>query len=61
MASISAAVTVFGRQAREVCLCDTDKIYLAAEPTMQHVFKAPQHKCVSLKPSISLSRLFFFF
>lgn len=39
MASASAAVTVFGRQARDVCLCDTDKkkyiyIYLAADTSM---------------------------
>lgn len=39
MASISAAVTVFGRQARDVCLCDTDKIYLAADTTVQHVLQ----------------------
>lgn len=39
MASVSAAVTVFGRQAGDVCLCDTDKIYLAADSTMQHVLQ----------------------
>lgn len=39
MASVSAAVTVLGRQAREACLCDTDKIYLAADTTAQHVLQ----------------------
>lgn len=39
MASISAAVTVFGRQAGDVCLCDTDKIHLAADTTVQHVLR----------------------
>lgn len=39
MASVSAAVTVFGRQARAACLCDTDKIYLAANTTLQHVLQ----------------------
>lgn len=33
MASISAAVTVFGRQAGNIRWCDTDKIYLAADAT----------------------------
>lgn len=39
MASVSAAVTVFGRQAGDVCLCDTGKIYLAADTTVQHVLQ----------------------
>lgn len=39
MASVSAAVTVFGRQAGDVCLCDTDKIYLAADTTVQRVLQ----------------------
>lgn len=32
-ASVSAAVTVFGRQAGNICWCDTDKVYLAADAT----------------------------
>ena len=32
-------VTVFGRQAEDVCLCDTDKIYLALDTTVQHVLQ----------------------
>lgn len=39
MASISAAVTAFGRQAGDVCLCDTDKIHLAADTAVQHVLQ----------------------
>lgn len=39
MAPVSAAVTVFGRQAWDACLCDTDKIYLAANTTVQHVLQ----------------------
>lgn len=56
MASVSAAVTVFGRQAGAVCLCDTDKIYLAADTAVQHVLQGTiaqmgvtegQNQCVS--------------
>lgn len=36
MASVSAAVTAFGRQAGDVCLCDTDKIYHATDTTKHH-------------------------
>lgn len=40
MASVSAAVTAFGRQAQDVCLCDTDKVHLAsASSTLQHVLQ----------------------
>lgn len=42
MASVSAAVTVFGRQAESVCWCDTDKIYLAADAT-----SPPVSQCVT--------------
>lgn len=59
MASVSAAVTVFGRQAGDVCLCDTDKIYLAADTAVQHdvtrccstnrCHAKPQTFCVNFK------------
>ncbi len=72
MASVSAAVTVFGRQAGDVCLCDTEKIYLAADTAMQHVLQgtaaqmsvtASQNRPVNFKlrqivHSASLSRYF---
>lgn len=43
MASVSAAVTVFGRQAVDVCLCDKDKIYLAADATIRSVLHVLEH------------------
>lgn len=57
MASISAAVTVFCRQAGDVCLCDTDKIYLAADTTTQPVLQgtvAPKGVTESQKQSVSI-------
>lgn len=57
MASISAAVTVFCRQAGDVCLCDTDKIYLAADTTAQPVLQgtvAPKGVTESQKQSVSI-------
>lgn len=48
MASISAAVTVFGRRAGDVCLCDTDKTQLTEDTTVQHVLQGTEAQmCVT--------------
>lgn len=62
MASVSAAVTVFGRQAGDVCLCDTDRIHLAADTTMQHVLQgAGAQMGASWKRQKQAVSCFFFF
>lgn len=62
MASVSAAVTVFGRQAGDVCLCDTDIIHLAADTTMQHVLQgAGAQMGASWKRQKQAMSCFFFF
>lgn len=57
MASVSAAVTVFHRQAGGVCLWDTHKIDLATDTTTQSVLQgtaAPEGVPKSQKLSVSI-------
>lgn len=60
MASVSAAVTVFGRQAGDVCLCDTDTS--PQIPPCSMCYKVPEHKWGRRgKDRSKPCRVFFFF
>ena len=63
MASVSAAVTVFGRQAGDVCLCDTDTEYTSPQiPPCSMCYKVLEHKWGRRgKDRSSLCRVSFFF